>query len=114
MMSLIIVLGLSRDRVYLSSEAMLGIFMVMLGCTSDSWIYVSNSVFSCGEVHGFISMVVSPDDMMVNVSLVVVSIEMAEFVSEMLFNVLNVLNGVMRDVMVSEVVLTEDVLVTFA
>ena len=93
---------------------MLDKFIVVFSWSSNSWVNVSNSVAAFRVVLSFaLIMVVTPDDMMVHISLVVVSVEVAEFVGQLLFDVPDIFNSVVRNVMMAEVVFTVGILVPF-
>lgn len=93
---------------------MLDKFIVVFSWSSNSWVNVSNSVAAFRVVLSFaLIMVVTPDDMMVHISLVVVSVEVAEFVGQLLLDVPDIFNSVVRNVMMAEVVFTVGILVPF-
>ena len=113
MMSLVIILWLTRQHVLLLVITMLDELIVMLSGASESWVYVSDSSV-ISEVNFFIlTVVVAPDDMMVDVSLVMVSVKTSQFVCQVILNMLDILNRVMGHVMMAKVVLAEDVLMSF-
>ena len=61
-----------------------------------------------------VCVVIAPDQVVVNIGLVVISKEMAKFVSIVVFEVVNVFDGVVRLIMVAKVMLAKNVLVSFS
>merc|ERR1712048_1020506 len=62
----------------------------------------------------FVSVVIAPDNVMVNISLVVVTVEVSKFVSEVILNMLNILDSVVRGFVGSEMVSTVNVVMFLA
>ena len=99
-MSLIVIFWLSWD-------------FFVFGST-QSRVYVGNSFSWRNCVSSFFSLVFFPGDVVVNIGLVVLTVEVAQLLCEVILEFLNVLDSVVRDIMVAEMVFSKYVLVSFA
>jgi len=89
----------------LCAEAVLDDFVIVCGSLScGSWVDVGDSFCWWSVVLALVALVFSPDDVVVDISLVVAAVQVLELVSEVVFNLLNITDSVMRCVMLAEVV----------
>jgi len=105
MVSLVVVLWHMMLLVRLGIESVLDDLMVVRGgLSSGSWVDVSNSFCWWSVVLAFVALVFSPDNVVVNISLVVAAVQVLELVCEVVFNLLHIADSVVRDIVVTEVV----------
>jgi hypothetical protein len=89
----------------LCTEAVLDDFVVV-GCSLScgSRVDVSDSFCWWSVVLALVALVFSPDDVVVDISLVVATVQVLELMSEVVFNLLNIADSVVRGVVLAEVV----------
>jgi hypothetical protein len=89
----------------LCAEAVLDDFVVVGGSLScGSRVDVSDSFCWWSVVLALVALVFSPDDVVVDISLVVATVQVLELMSEVVFNLLNIADSVVRGVVLAEVV----------
>ena len=105
MVSLVVILWHMVLLVGLFAESVLNHFVVVCGSLScGSWVDVGDSLCFWSVVPALFALVLSPDDVVVDISLVVASIQVLELVSEVVFNLLDIAERMVRGVVLAKVV----------